>query len=97
MAEEFSLLGDARFTDPVAAAEYLEGIRWPDGPVCPHCGETERCNRLMGKATAHRRVFKCYGCRKQFTVMVGTIFESSHVPLNKWLAAFTSCARLRRA
>jgi transposase-like protein len=85
--QELSLL-DERFTDPVAAAEYLEGIRWPNGPVCPHCGETERCNRLNGAATGKRRVYKCYACRKQFTVMVGTIFESSHVPLNKWLAAF---------
>lgn len=43
--DELSLL-DERFTDPVAAAEYLESIRWPDGAVCPHCGEAERVNRL---------------------------------------------------
>lgn len=84
---DFELL-DPRFTDPVAAAEYLEGLRWPNGAYCPHCGEAERVNRLKGKATAKRRVWKCYGCRKQFTVTIGTIFESSHVPLNKWLAAF---------
>ena len=78
---------DPRFTDPVAAAEYLESVRWPDGAICPHCGEAERVNRLKSKATT-RRLWKCYSCRKQFTVMVGTIFESSHVPLNKWLAAF---------
>src|SRR5918998_6509786 len=78
---------DPRFTDPIAAAEYLEEIRWPDGAFCPHCGEAERVNRLKSKATT-RRLWKCYACRKQFTVMVGTIFESSHVPLNKWLAAF---------
>lgn len=82
----FELL-DPRFTDPVAAAEYLEGLRWPNGAVCPHCGEAERVNRLKSKATK-RRLWKCYGCRKQFTVTVGTIFESSHIPLNKWLAAF---------
>jgi transposase-like protein len=87
MGQDFELL-DPRFTDPVAAAEYLEGLRWPDGAYCPHCGEAERVNRLKGKATAKRRVWKCYGCRKQFTVTVGTIFESSHIPLNKWLAAF---------
>lgn len=85
--DEFSLL-DPRFTDPVAAAEYLEGLRWADGVVCPHCGESERePYRLNSKATT-RRLWKCRACRKQFTVMVGTIFESSHVPLNKWLAAF---------
>jgi transposase-like protein len=84
---EFNLL-DPRFTDPVAAAEYLEGLRWANGVVCPHCGESERePYRLNSKATT-RRLWKCRACRKQFTVMVGTIFESSHIPLNKWLAAF---------
>lgn len=78
---------DARFTDPDAAAVYLEGIRWPNGTACPHCGEADRVNRLNSKATT-RRLWKCYGCRKQFTVTVGTIFESSHIPLNKWLLAF---------
>lgn len=86
MDEDLHLL-DPRFRDPVEAAEYLEAIRWPDGAVCAHCGETERVNRLNSKATT-RRLWKCYACRKQFTVMVGTIFESSHVPLNVWLAAF---------
>ena len=84
---DLDLLLDPRFTDPIAAAEYLEAIRWPDGAFCPHCGESERVNRLKSKATT-RRLWKCYSCRKQFTVTVGTIFESSHVPLNKWLAAF---------
>lgn len=90
MANESSLsLLDERFTDPVAASEYLESIRWPDGVVCPKCGESERePYRLRGKSLKGRRVWKCRACRKQFTVMVGTIFESSHVPLNKWLAAF---------
>lgn len=83
---ELQLL-DPRFTDPLAAAEYLESIRWPNGPVCPHCGDTERSKRINVKGSK-RRLWKCYACRKQFTVMVGTIFESSHVPLNKWLAAF---------
>jgi len=88
MADELSLI-DPRFTDPVAAAEYLESIRWPDGVVCPHCGESEKePYRLKGKSLKGRRVWKCRACRKQFTVQVGTIFESSHVPLNKWLAAF---------
>jgi transposase-like protein len=84
---EFELL-DPRFTDPVAAAEYLEKLRWPNGVVCTHCGESERePYRLNVKGTS-RRLWKCRACRKQFTVTVGTIFESSHIPLNKWLAAF---------
>ncbi len=76
----------SQFSEPDAAAEYLEGIRWPDGVVCPKCGESERePYRLMGQS---RRLWKCRACRKQFTVTVGTIFESSHIPLNKWLLAF---------
>lgn len=79
-------LDDARFSDPQAAARYLEGIRWPEGPVCTHCGTAtgEREHYWLAK----QRKWKCYGCRKQFTVTVGTIFESSHIPLNKWLLAF---------
>ena len=88
MADELSLI-DERFTDPVAASEYLESIRWSNGVVCPKCGESEKePYRLKGKSLKNRRVWKCRACRKQFTVQVGTIFESSHVPLNKWLAAF---------
>jgi transposase-like protein len=77
---------DERFTDRLAAAEYLESIRWPNGPVCPHCGEAEKRHYPLKSKT--RRLYKCAGCRKQFTVTVGTIFESSHIPLNKWLLAF---------
>lgn len=79
---------DERFQDAQVAAEYLESIRWPNGPVCPHCGEAERkAYRLNVKGTT-RRLWKCAKCRKQFTVMVGTIFEDSHIALNKWLLAF---------
>lgn len=79
---------DERFVDPRAATEYLERVRWPDGPVCPHCGERERPPyRLHGKS-AGRRLWKCRACRRQFTVRIGTMFESSHLPLNKWLLAF---------
>src|SRR6266508_767932 len=87
MSDDLSLgLLDERFTDRLAAAEYLESLRWPSGPVCPHCGESERkAYRLPNKT---RRLWKCAACRKQFTVTVGTIFERSHIPLNKWLLAF---------
>src|SRR5947209_8897676 len=88
MAEDFNLLDDPRFSDPEAAAEYLESVRWPDGPVCPKCGERDRAPyRLKSKAT-RRRLWKCRACKKQFTVTVGTIFESSHIGLDKWLLAF---------
>jgi transposase-like protein len=74
-----------RFPDSLSAAEFLESIRWPNGPVCPHCQNAEKHYKLPNKT---RRLWKCAKCRKQFTVTVGTIFESSHVPLHKWLWAF---------
>lgn len=79
------------FTDAKKAREVLEAQRWPDGPVCPHCGLLGKAYKLKARqgAQTHARdgVYKCAGCRKQFTVTVGTIFEDSHVPLNKWLLA----------
>jgi transposase-like protein len=70
------------------ARDALERILWPDGPVCPHCGAVENLTRLQGKA--HRTgVFQCNNCHDQFTVTVNTIFEDSHIPLRKWLMAFT--------
>jgi|SRR5438093_182280 len=67
------------------AYRFLEQIRWPDGPICPHCRESKvyRFKARPGK----RRLLKCAGCRKQFSVTVGTIFEDSHIPLTKWLTA----------
>jgi transposase-like protein len=85
--EEISLgVYDEKFQDPIAAATYLESIRWPDGPVCPHCGEAERKPYPLKSKT--RKLYKCAACRKQFTVTVGTIFEGSHIGLHKWLLAF---------
>lgn len=74
------------YREPLAAAIYLEKIRWPHGPVCPHCGENTRKPYLL--SSGPRRLWKCAACRKQFSVMVGSIFERSHIPLNKWLLAF---------
>ena len=77
--------------DPDAAREYLEVKRWPDGPVCPHCGVIGEAYRLKAKADSKRPVrkgvWKCKPCRKQFTVTVGTIYAESHIPLHKWLMA----------
>lgn len=82
-----------KYSDEEKAREYLERLRWPTGPVCPHCGEVGNAYRLTPKPSkkdTHVRagVWKCAGCREQFTVTVGTIFEDSHIPLNKWLLAF---------
>jgi len=74
------------FTDEDKAREYLEKLRWPEGPACPHCGSNKRHYSLHG--TEHRRgLWKCSDCQKQFSVTVGTVFERSHIPLNKWLLA----------
>jgi transposase-like protein len=64
----------------------VEAKLWPNGPVCPNCGGVERISKMQGKST-RKGVYKCYQCRKPFTVRVGTIFESSHVPLHIWLQA----------
>lgn len=74
------------FTDAEKAREHLESLTWPNGPVCPHCGEAENVTRLKGKS--HRPgLVQCNACSKNFTVTVGTVFERSKVPLNKWLLA----------
>lgn len=79
------------FTDKNEARIYLESIRWPDGVVCPHCGSNEDHYPLNGKedskTSVRQGVWKCKKCRKQFSVTVGTVFERSHIPLNKWLLA----------
>src|SRR4051794_39405779 len=74
------------FTDAEKAREHLEAINWPEGPFCPHCGEFENVTRLQGKS--HRAgLIQCNSCLKNFTVTVGTVFERSKVPLNKWMLA----------
>lgn len=74
------------FQDENKAREWFEARIWPNGPFCPHCGETERVTRLQGKA--HRPgLFQCNSCREQFTVTVNTVCEDSKVALTKWLLA----------
>ena len=64
----------------------MEARVWPDGPVCPHCGRGDRIGRLMGK-DPKPGAYKCYACRKPFNVKLGTMLESTHVPLHLWLQA----------
>ena len=101
--EKGSIL-EPRFQDEDKAREYLEQMRWPEGPICPHCGligeaykitvkeksaEEIEALRAAGKRIRKPRkgLWKCAGCREQFTVTVKTIFEDSHIPLHKWLLA----------
>ncbi len=74
------------FFDANKARDHLESVNWPEGPFCPHCGEVENVHRLQGKS--HRAgLIQCNSCLKNFTVTVGTVFERSKVPLNKWMLA----------
>jgi transposase-like protein len=81
-----------QFQDADKAREYLEARRWADGPICPHCGVVGEATRLEPKegtkTHARKGLLKCRACEKQFSVTVGTIFEDSHIPLNKWLMAY---------
>ena len=79
-----SVLSAAHFHDETAAFERLEAILWPHGPVCPKCGGLDRITTVKGGRKGLRR---CGPCKRQFTVTVGTVFESSHVALNLWLQA----------
>jgi len=81
-----SVLDQPRFRNEPAAYAYVESVVWPNGRVCPHCGVIDQSGALKGKST-RLGTYKCYACRKPFTVKVGTIFEKSHVPLHIWLQA----------
>jgi len=73
--------------DEQEARRYIEQIRWPNGPVCPHCGNTEKVYSINGKS-ARPGLYACGACRKQFTVMVGTVMSASHLSCKQWLVAF---------
>ncbi len=87
-----SILNQPHFQNPEKARGHLEFVRWPNGPICPHCGVIDGHYELDGKA--HRKgLWKCHACREQFTVTVGTVFEKSKIPLNIWLqAVYFLCA-----
>ncbi|MGO9007770.1 MAG: IS1595 family transposase [Beijerinckiaceae bacterium] len=74
------------FNDEAAAWTHFEAIRWPHGPVCPHCGVIGAADKVTGK-TARHGLYRCHECVKQFTATVGTVYESSHIPMHKWLLA----------
>ena len=79
-----SVLSATYFHDADAAREELERILWVDGPVCPRCGGKERITVVKGGRAGLRR---CGPCKRQFTVTVGTVFESSHIALHLWMQA----------
>ena len=79
-----SNLTPAVFHDDEAALAHIEAVLWPNGPVCPRCGATDRIYTLKGRST-RPGVRKCGHCLKPFTVTVGTVMERSHIPLHKWV------------
>ena len=86
MANELS---NKIFHDATKAREWLEILLWVDGRMCGYCGVLNESTPIKGRDG----YYQCNACRKQFTVQVGTVFERSHIPLNKWLmAAFLLCA-----
>lgn len=88
------------YSDNDKARELLESLRWPNGPMCPHCANDGKSkaiytitSRTDSKRPSRKGLYKCGACRKQFTVTVGTIFEDSHIPIGKWLMAiFLLCS-----
>ncbi len=81
-----SILSNPYFHNEEAAYQFVESRLWPNGPVCPRCKGTERISKMQGKST-RIGTYKCYECRKPFTVKIGTIFEASHVKMHLWLQA----------
>ena len=76
------------FNDENKAREALEAVRWPNGPICPHCGSYENIAKVEGTKRSHRPgLYYCNGCKGQFTVTVGSVFERSKIPLTKWWLA----------
>ncbi len=83
------------FNNEDAARAYFEAIRWPNGPVCPHCGVMNEATKLHGEA--HRSgLYKCRACEEQFSVTIGSVMESSHLPLHKWALAFRLMAASKK-
>lgn len=86
-------LSNPIFQDETKARKWLEARLWPNGPVCPRCGTEDEATLLKGRS--HRPgLYQCNACREPFTVTVGTLYERSKIPLNKWLAAtylLTAC------
>src|SRR5688500_11257171 len=98
-AEDLNLFEiSQKLSTPAKARRWFESVRWPKGPVCPHCGAkkdriTKTKARKDSKNPSRPGLYRCRACDQQFTVTVGTIFEDSHIHLNKWMQAiFLMCS-----
>lgn len=75
--------------DERAAVEFIEMLRWGGEPACPRCGDTHVAEMKDRQGNRSKRfLWRCYGCKKQFTVRIGTIFEDSRIPLRIWCHGF---------
>jgi transposase-like protein len=77
-----SALSAPYFHDEDAAYETLESYLWPHGPVCPRCGGQDRVTLSKGGRIG---LYRCGPCKRKFTIKVGTVLESSHIPVTQWL------------
>jgi len=93
-------LTDPIFSDERKAREYFEAIRWPNGPVCPHCGNADASRIYEIAANVAHKVREglreCQECHGQFTVRTGSVMESSHLPLTKWTLAYRLMASAKK-
>ena len=76
--------------DEVAAVEFMESMRWDDEPYCPHCGDSNVYQMQDAKTgeRSQRFLWRCRGCKRQFTVRIGTVLEDSRIPMRHWCYAF---------
>jgi transposase-like protein len=83
-------------TDEAAAVEFMEKQRWGGRPACPHCGSVNVTKMTDGNGGRNKRfLWRCHeqGCKEQYTVRIGTVFEDSRIPLKIWCHAFwRACA-----
>ena len=95
ITEKLTFQGVLQWSDE-QCKDFLASMRWPDGVRCPKCGSTDEPYIIQRKSASKNKVnslYRCRSCRKQFTATVGTIFEDSKIPLNKWMAAlFLMCS-----
>ena len=84
------------YHDEDAARAHIQAVRWPDGPVCPHCGVVNEGIRPLLGDSMGAGWYYCTSCKDKFTVRMGTVYERSHLPLHKWLLAFRLMASSKK-
>ena len=89
-------LSNPIYHDEDAARAHIEAVRWPDGPVCPHCGVVSEGIRPLHGNSMGPGWYYCESCKDKFTVRMGTVYERSHLPLHKWLLAFRLMASSKK-